>query len=237
MGLTINFKLVAPPGTDERGAEALVRHLRRRALGFKQRGRVDRVHPLRRDAQSLRRAREWMQRPDSFQPNRFYQADVFPLAGFIFAVSVGEDCEPLWLGLCRYPSSVALGGRRVRTRLNGWRLHGFCKTQYASLHGWEHFRRCHTAVIDLLAGARKSGLGVEIEDEGDYWPGRNEAALRRNLDEMNGAVAAVAGALKDLHGDTDGPGIESPIFAHPQFERLEAQGASRGAARLVRRPE
>ena len=92
-------------------------------------------------------------------------------------------------------------------------------------------------MIDLLAGARKSGLTVEIEDEGDYWPGRDEAALRRNLDEMNGVVAAAAGALKDMAADSPGPAVESPIFAHPQFEHLEAQGASRGVARLLRRPE
>ena len=237
MGLTIQFKLVAPPETDEQGAEALVRQLRRRALGFKSRGRVDRIHPLRRDVQSLPWGREWMERRDPCHPTRCYQADVYPLAGFIFAISVGEDCEPLRVGLCRYPLSVVLGERRVRTQLNGWRLHGFCKTQYASLHGWEHFRRCHTAVIDLLAGARKSGLAVEIEDEGDYWPGRDEAALRRNLDEMNGVVAAAAGALKDMAADSPGPAVESPIFAHPQFEHLEAQGASRGVARLLRRPE
>jgi hypothetical protein len=237
MGLTIHFKLVAPPETDWRGAGALVRQLRRRALGFKARGRVDEVHPLGHDVESLRWARQWLWRGDPRQPNREFQAEIPALAGFIFPVGVGEDCEPLWLGLCLYPKCTLLGGRRVRTGFKGWRLHGFCKTQYASLHGWDYFHRCHTAVIDLLAGAQKSGLTVEIEDEGEYWPGRNETALRRNLDEMNGVVAATAGALKDLAADSPGPGVESPIFAHPQFERLEAQGASRGIARVLRPPK
>jgi hypothetical protein len=102
-------------------------------------------------------------------------------------------------------------------------LQGFCKTQYASLHGWGHFRRCHTAVIDLLVSIQGPGLTVEIHDEGDYWPGRNLAALRRNLDEINGAVAALAGALKD--GEEK---VESPIFRHRNFERLEAEGEARG---------
>jgi hypothetical protein len=35
----------------------------------------------------------------------------------------------------------------------GWRLSGCSKTQYASLHGWEHFQRCHCAVVNLLADA------------------------------------------------------------------------------------
>lgn len=46
---------------------------------------------------------------------------------------------------------------------------------------------------------------------------------------MNGLVAA-AGALKDA--DEAGNGIESPIFAHKYFERLEAEGAERVAPAL-----
>jgi hypothetical protein len=120
-----------------------------------------------------------------------------------------------------------MGGRRYRTGLRGWRFHGFSKTQYASLHGWEHFRRCHTAVIDLLAELRQLGVSVKISDEGDYWPRRNEAALRQNLGELNAAVASAAGALKDWGEKQGGPPVQSPIFAHPQFERLEAEGEAR----------
>jgi len=235
MGLTIHYKLIAPAGTDAVRAREIVMQLRRRAQDFKHRGRVDRVHPPGDDPESLRWAREWMWRPDPSRPSREFQAEIPPLAGFIFPVSMGKGCEPLWLGLCRYPLTVRLGGQRVRSRLNGWRLHGFCKTQYASLHGWEHFRRCHTAVIDLLAGARRLGLAVQINDEGDYWPGRDLAALRRNLDEMNGVIAAAAGALKDWAGDREGTPAQSPILAHPHFERLEAEGAARGYASRLRR--
>ena len=224
MGLTIHFTLLAPPETDATRAQDIVRRLRRQALGFKQRGRVDGVLPLGDDPKSLRWAREWIFRPDPHHPNRQFQAELLPLAGFIFPVEVGTDCELLWLGLCRYPLSVVLGDLRQRTRLRGWRLGGFCKTQYASLHGWDHFQRCHTAAIDLVAGARRLGLTVEINDEGDYWPRRDLKALRQNLDEMNGVVAAAAGALKDAAGDDS---IQSPIFAHPHFERLEAEGVAR----------
>ena len=144
------------------------------------------------------------------------------MAGHLFQVGVGRDCEPLWLGLCRYDRG-------------GWRLKSFCKTQYASLHGWEHFRRCHTAVIDLLADARPLGLTVVISDEGDYWPRRNLEALQRNLDEMNGVVAAAAGVLKDWGEERGGPAVQSPILAHPRFERLEAEGAARGHAARLRK--
>ena len=118
-------------------------------------------------------------------------------------------------------------------RRRGWRLAGFCKTQYASLHGWEHFRHCHTAAVDLLAGLRALGLHVEMNDEGGYWPGRDETELHRNVNQMNGIVAAFAGALKDA---TDGNGsapLQAPILAHPHFERIEAEGATRHAATVA----
>jgi hypothetical protein len=43
---------------------------------------------------------------------------------------------------------------------------------------------------------------------------------------MNGIVAAAAGALKDAD-DGGGAGIQSPIFANRDFERLEAEGEAR----------
>jgi hypothetical protein len=224
MGLTIHYKLIAPSGTGPERAHEFVSQLRRCAQGFEQRGRVGAVHPLGDDEESLRWARQWVFRREPNYSLSEY-AEVLPLEGFIFPVSVGADCEPLWLGLCRYPLTVMIGGRRFRSELRGWRLHGFCKTQYASLHGWNYFRRCHTAVIDLLAAGRRMGMEIEINDEGEYWPGRDVRALRQNLDEMNGLVAGAAGALKDFCSDTGKPRVESPIFAHRDFERLEAEGA------------
>ena len=81
-------------------------------------------------------------------------------------------------------------------------------------------------MVDLLRALRHLGLELTINDEGGYWPGCSMAALRRNLDEMNGLVAA-AGAWKDR-----GTGVVSPIFQHPQFERLEAEGQSQAAPLL-----
>lgn len=233
MGLTVHFKLIAPPGTDAPQARELVRAMRRRAQGFKQRGRVDGVLPIGDTREDLRRALDGRSVPHPWRPGETSWIEIPATEGCLFPVQVGEDCEPLWLGLCRYPKTVVLGGRRYRTDRPGWRFQGFTKTQYASLHGWEHFRRCHLAVVDLLAGFGGLGLTVEINDEGDYWPGRSLENLRRNLDEMNGLVAAVAGAFKDAAGDDSKRPVESPIFAHKDFERLEAEGAARShVARL-----
>jgi hypothetical protein len=77
-------------------------------------------------------------------------------------------------------------------------------------------------------------MRVTISDEGGYWPGRRTAALRQILEEMNGVVAAAAGAFKDLDDGSIGPRVKSPIFAHARFERLEAEGAARVGPRLRR---
>jgi hypothetical protein len=228
MGLTVHFKLAAPPATDAARAGELVRAMRRRAQGFKQRGRVEDVLSIGDDEEALRWAEQYKSVPHPWQPGCESGIEIRAEGGFLFPVTVGEDCEPLWLGLCRYPKTVLLEGQRYRTGLSGWRCHGFSKTQYASLHGWEHFRRCHTAVVDLLGGMRHLGLDVEINDEGGFWPGRSFAALRQNLDEMNGIVAAAAGALKDSDEGANGQSrVQAPIFAHQHFERLEAEGAGR----------
>ena len=235
MGLTVHFKLAAPKDCDAAQAHEFVRAMRRRAQSFQQRGRVDKVLPIGTDHEMLRWATDYRDVPHPYHPGRRSGIDIPAEEGFLFPVEVGEDCEPLWLGLCRYPKTVLLGGKRYRTERPGWRLGRFSKTQFASLNGWGHFRRCHTAVVDLLAGMRHLGLAITISDEGDYWPGRSLAALRQNLDEMNGIVAAAAGALKDLDEAGNGTSnVESPIFAHPQFERLEAEGETKNKVAIGR---
>jgi hypothetical protein len=193
------------------------------------------VLPIGADREALRWAEQYKSVAHPWMPGCQSGIDIPAEVGFLFFVAVGEGCEPLRLGLCRYPKTVVMGGKRYRTGLPGWRFHGFSKTQYASLHGWEHFRRCHTAVVDLLYGMRRLGIEVEISDEGEYWPGRSLTALRRNLDEMNGVVAAAAGALRDFDEAAGEPSrVQSPIFAHKQFERLEAEGASRVGPAITR---
>lgn len=228
MGLTIHFKLTPPPETDAVRAYELVRQMRQRAQGFKRRGRVEAVLPIGDDPKTLRRAECYRDVPHPWKPGCKSVIDIPAGIGSLFVVEVGEDCEPLWLGLCTYPKTVVMGGRCYRTGLKGWQFSGFSKTQYASLHGWEHFRRCHVAVIDLLLSLRRLGLRVEISDEGDYWPGRSLTKLRAEVGMMNGVVAAAAGVLRDLDEAVNGKsGVESPIFAHKNFERLEAEGVAR----------
>jgi hypothetical protein len=232
MGLTIHYRITAPAGLSARQAAALVRHFHADAQFLVDEGRIARVLPISSASEDLKRhACAWRSLPHPHFPDTTIGQAIIPEAGWIFPVEIGADCELLWIGLCRYPSHVEVQGRRRATGLGSrWRFFGFCKTQYASLHGWEHFERCHLAALALLTQcARTAGVHVRINDEGGYWPGRDLKALRANLENMNGLVAALAGAAKDAADDTDEGPAESPIFAHPQFERLEAKGLSANA--------
>ena len=235
MGLTIHFKLAAPAGCNAAQAKRLVESMRRVAGRYYIEGLADRVHPITSDPKTLRRfGCDWLLLPVPGENNTSTGVEARPTAGFLFRVDVGADCEPLWLGLCQYLLTVRFQGRELRTKKSaGWRLAGFSKTQYASLHGWEHFQRCHCTVVNLLAASRTPELRVKISDEGDYWPRRSLTRLRENLHQMNGLVAASAGALKDHYEGAEGENrVQSPVFAHPQFERLEAEGAMRVAPLL-----
>lgn len=235
MGLTVHYRLKlqsADVDMEDTQARRLVEAARNLAKKFKRQGRVNAVGPLLHDLAARNLAEDYFRYQ---HPNYGEQsAEVRPREAWMFVVDVGDGCEPLRLGLGRYPRTVwHLGGDR-RTKMDtGWRYSGFSKTQYASLHGWEHFLRCHSAVIDLLAALRPLGFRVRIRDEGEYWPRRSVTALRREVGHMNAIVAGVAGALKDVAGG-DGAGIQSPIFAHKDFERLEAEGQS-GASEAIQR--
>ncbi len=232
MGLTVHFELAAPAGWEAAQAKNVVESARRVARRFHINGRVDKAHPIASDAKTLRRyGGQWISWSLPGQKHGFSGVEVFPSEGFLFRVDVGADCEPLWMGLCRYPRLVWSLGREVPTRLGtGWQWAGFSKTQYASLHGWEHFLRCHCAVVELAAAWRTAGVRVKISDEGGYWPHRSIKVLRENLEQMNCAVAGAAGALKDMDEALSGESsrVESPIFRHKDFERLEAAGANGG---------
>lgn len=238
MGLSVNYRLRALASCDSNAARRLVECTRRSALNAKRDARVDDVHEMSDDPEDLARfACGWLMRPMPGDPDTTQGIEVKPEEGAIFPVIVGKGCEPLWLGLCRFPPWIEHQGARLRTSLgNGWSFRGACKTQYASLQGWDHFVRCHTAVVDLLAGWRRLGVMVRMTDEGAYWPRRSLNALRRKLDEMNSVTAAVAGALRDAADDdaSEPGGVESPIFRHAHFERLEADGVARHGAKIKR---
>lgn len=234
MSLTLHYKLRAPAGLAAAAIPALVARMHAAATAMRRAGRIERVGKIAGDPEELHWLGEWLQVPVRGEENCSRGVEVPALGGWVFTVTLGEDCEPLRAGLCRYADRVPdhQTGRSRVVRRRGWRLHGFCKTQYASLHGWEHFRRCHTAAVDLLAGWRELGLRVDISDEGEYWPGRDETALRHNVERMNGIVAGFAGALRDATEGDGGAPVQAPIFGHPQFERIEAAGVAREGAAI-----
>ena len=233
MGLSIHYQIHLEPG-DAVNARQLVRTLHRRARELARAGKIEKVHSISSAHDDLDRfASLFITRPDPDDPHTIRGISVPPVEGCIFPVGIGEGCELLWLGLCRYPATVRHDGRDVVTKFDhGWRMQGACKTQYASRQSWEHFQRCHTTVIALLRHCADLGARVRISDEGGWWPRRSDATLRRKLDEMNGIVAAFAGAMKDAD-DEGGPTIASPIFAHPHFERIEAEGVARHGAKIA----
>lgn len=230
MGLTVHYQLRLPGTVTQVAAERLVRTAHSRAASLVRRHKLAGI------------TRVLEADPDAFLSRRFVTEkrngdtvghEVPPERGWLFSVQPGQDCESVVCGLAFYPAAIRVGRRTLRTGCGGWGYSGFCKTQYASLHGEENFLRCHRAVIDLLLVWERLGAKVKISDEGGYWPGRNEAALRASLTEMNRLLAAFAGALKDAV-DKGGPSVESPIFQHGQFELLEAQGMSHYAAMVGR---
>lgn len=234
MGLTLHYKLRAPVTATAGRIRGLVAAMHAAACALQRAGRVKTVGRVGSAPEHLAWLSEWQSVPVPGEPHTSRGIEAPAVAGYVFCVTLGEDSEPLRLGLCRYPVQVTdpQTGRKRAVRRRGWRLAGFCKTQYASLHGWEHFHRCHTAAVDLLASFSGLGIKVEINDEGGYWPGRDEAELRCSLNRMNGIVAAFAGAMKDAADETGGPPVQSPILAHPQFERLEAEGIARDGAAI-----
>jgi hypothetical protein len=232
MGLSLHYQ-VHVANCERARARELVRTLHREARALARAGSVAQVLPTSSADDDLHRfATLFVSQPDPDDPHTIRGLAVPPIEGTIFPVDLGADCELLWLGLCRYPATVRQNGRDIATRFGrGWHLHGACKTQYASQHGWEHFHRCHTTAITLVRRWAALGARVRIVDEGGWWPRRSATTLRQKLDEMNGLVAAFAGAMKDAT-DEGGPSIRASIFAHPRFEHLEAEGAARHGAIL-----
>jgi len=153
--------------------------------------------------------------------------------GWVVNVWPGEGCESALFGLCRYPRTTRVPALVSTGAGSGWIFNNYCKTQYASEHGWEHFVRCHKIILSILKFWRQMGVTVEVSDEGGYWETGSEEKLRAALESYNGLIAAVAGAFKDA-SDASGKGgsVESPIFARGDFERLEAQGWQEFGKRL-----
>jgi hypothetical protein len=138
-----------------------------------------------------------------------------------FLVMPGNECEPLAIGMAWAPARdddwTALPDQPYC-----WSWQSVCKTQYASMVSPDHFVQCHTSVVALLDAAAGLGFQVRVADEGGYWESRDPDRLLAEVETMNRLIAAFAGGLHDAIG-AEHP-IDAPIFAHPDFERLETKG-------------
>lgn len=228
MGLTLNYRIRAREDVADSDIPSLVVAMRERALAKLAPDLAGKVSEIGGKAEDLFWQNEWLQVPAPDEGNTVRGVEVAPIEGHVFGLNLGAGCEPMWLGLCRYPEQVtdAVTGKLMLVQRRGWRLSCSCKTQYSSLHGWENFRRIHIAAVELLAEIKTLGIEVEIDDEGGYWPDRDIAELRRRIDRMNGLTAALAGALKDEAEEGNASALQAPILAHPDFERLEAEAIS-----------
>ena len=210
MGLTIHYRIRAADTLTDNAIHALTQRARAHALtlGAKQVSQVIEVEsdfPLNWYFREAGDAEQWPAGP------------LPPQRGWIFSFDPGADSESVLLGLCRFPNVPC------------WHWRGWCKTQYAAQHGWEHFLATHRRVLDAIAFWRELGADVQVIDEGGYWETRSETALRAKLGEYDRLVAVFAGAMKD-----SGAKVEGAIFSDPRFEQLEAEGQADFRERITR---
>ena len=137
-----------------------------------------------------------------------------PAVAIGFAIIPGEGSEPAPFGLARL---------RDKSRPARWSWRAFCKTQYASAVGDEHFLKCHKSVVAMLDAAKRLGFEIDVEDEGDYYESRDEARLLGSVGTMNHLIAGLAGRVSDAFVEAGGESqsVQAEIFRHPDFERLE----------------
>ena|GEM_PF-2837850 len=64
---------------------------------------------------------EWLQVRVPDEENTYRGIEVAAIEGHVFAVGLGEGCEPLRLGLCRYPEQVtdSVRGKSRSVRMRG----------------------------------------------------------------------------------------------------------------------
>lgn len=175
MGLTIQYTLSTRRKLELAGVKGLLTPLpaKAAALGFEDVGKWVKIGP---DCQFI----------FHLPPGAKRFADCFPpIEGWLFHATPGEGCESARIGLCRFPG------------VPGWRLQSFCKTQYASRHGWAHFLECHRNVVELLWEAERLGIKVLAYDEDELWKTGSPERLRKNLEEYGRCMAALGVASRD----------------------------------------
>jgi hypothetical protein len=156
-------------------------------------------------------------------------AEATPTHVIAFSVFPADGCEPANFGLCRYPNTVVVNEKKVKSPLSGWRWSSFCKTQYASnpdIGGVQNFVRAHLGVVAILDYAKQLGILGDVTDEGGYFEKRDVSALVKEVHEWNAMIAGAVGALKDTVEAVGGNKrtLASEITRYPNFEHLEAKG-------------
>jgi len=118
MGLTIHYRIEAAENITPEDAQRIVTEGGIAAGRMWLRLAVDQVGPLTWDERARAAALCYRHFPVPGRKGAFVEAAIWPAEGFVFRTMVGKDCEPLWLGLCRYPEAVdtELGRRRTRLR-------------------------------------------------------------------------------------------------------------------------
>jgi hypothetical protein len=237
MGLTIHYTL-ASEAERPQDARALIEKLRNRArdLPFAEVGEIVELQgkPADLNNANLDDPLRWL-KVQACQILMYkvkgdeYWARVPPTHLIGFTIQPGDGCEPANFGLCRYPKSVIDNGKRVRTKLAGWRWRSFCKTQYASnpdCGGLPNFLRCHVGLVKLLDYAAEICVLAEVKDESGYWERRDAMELVKEIDRWNQMIAGFFGAMKDTLEKMGEPTrtLEAEITKFPNFEHLEAKG-------------
>jgi len=230
MGLTIHYQLRSDTRSDKK-AKQIVEQLRKRALDlpFAEVSETAELEGDRCDYQSYdgNDPLRWL----VVQAGQHVERDgtchrVQPNAIVAFTAWPGEGCEAANFGLAIYPKFIHLRDpikrrtTKLETGLTGWCWRSFCKTEYASRHGLDHFVRCHLCVVRTLDRAKELGILASVTDEGDFWEKRDLKALVQEVGEWNEGMAVLVGKLKDMFGG----GFEAPITQFPDFEHLEARG-------------
>jgi hypothetical protein len=150
-----------------------------------------------------------------------------------FNTMPGRGTETAHFSLAEYPEYIdrtpPLSFVQVGAPLGFSSTDGFCKTQYPSRFGEEHFLRCHLALIRLLDYAQALGILESASDAGRYWETRSEQVLLSNLREHNAVVSAIVGNIKDQFERRGDQTMHfcAPITAKPDFEHLELEGRRR----------
>ena len=185
MGLTIHYTLSATQRLDEKELRQRVQRTARyaRQIGCAYVGKV------------LRSSEGDPNAPEFFDSVVGGERRLFGgprTRGWLVEIWPGAGCETLTLGLCREYRLLKRPPKGKGRRQSflphyapaGWRLDAWCKTYYAAEYGLDHFVQCHERVVRLLELWRRSGVRLQVDDEGGFWKARDRKALAAQIGNL-----------------------------------------------------